>query len=53
MVLWNNAAMPLDFSGNDLAAEMSYVAADQRYDGKRPGMLGKTQPRRVAIGISP
>src|SRR5207237_7422821 len=33
-LVWNNAAMPLDFSANDLAAELTYASSGQRYDGK-------------------
>ena len=33
LLLWNERAIPFDFTGNDVAAKFSYVASAQRYDG--------------------
>lgn len=33
LLLWNERAIPFEFTGNDVAAQFSYVGAAQRYDG--------------------
>jgi translocation and assembly module TamB len=34
LLLWNERAIPFEFTGNDIGAQISYAAAAQRYEGR-------------------